>query len=1041
MNWQHTPYTLPLLIAAGISAGLVLYSWRYRLGAGSMPFVVVMLALVVWSVGYALELASVDLVDKIFWAKIEYLGIVTVPVGWLAFTLQYTGREAWLTRRNLAALAAEPLVALLLVWTNEAHDLIWRTTRLDTSGSFSMLHFSYGPLFQVHVAYSYLLLLGGTLLLLQALARSPQLYRWQALAILIGVLAPWAGNALYISGLSPFPHLDLTPFGYTLTGLVVTLGLLRFRLLDILPVARDAIVTDMPDGVMVLDAQNRIVDLNPAAAKIVGLPVSEAIGQLARQVLTSWPDLAESYRDVEETHSEISLGEDDGQIIYDLRISPMHDRRGQLSGRLVVLRDITERKRTERALVAQKQLFERLVAVARATAERFTLEAMLQNVLDVATSLTDAEHASLFLLSEADVVTHAILARGAVTPAQEQEIVGLVMNRGLSGWVVRNRQAALVADTAQDSRWLALPDAPYTARSALAVPIMSRTAVLGVLTLTHPEMGHFDTEHLELMQAAADQMALALRNAQIYDAQRRLANRQATLYEGLRAVGAYLDPEAAIRVAVIVVARMTGWPAVAVLLPERSAGATPVNLVVRAAAGALAVAEGLRVPISRSITGRAFRTGETQNVPDVSVDPHYVTGDPAVRSELAVLLRRGERVLGVLDVESDRRAAFDTDDVQLAESLGEAIALAVDNARLFQQVVEGRGRLQTLIESSRDGIVLVEMDGSVPVVNAPALELLDVPGQPEDWVDRPVREGLSILRRQAPSVVRAAVAEIRRVQTGDEPPGEGEFDVGPRTVHWLNLPVMSGTVPLGRLVVLHDVTEERLLERMRDDLTHTMVHDLRNPLTSISASLSFLEALWDDDLPPTQSSILEIAQSSTHMMLDLVNAILDISRLESGRMPLDRAEVAVGDLIAAVLAGQLPVALGKDLELERDVPPDLPGAWVDAKLVERVLHNLVGNAVKFTPSGGVVRVTAQVNAVEGRPRILVAVSDTGPGISPDIRDRLFQKFVTGRQEGRGSGLGLTFCKMVIEAHDERIWIESTPDEGVTFFFTLPVVTK
>jgi signal transduction histidine kinase len=176
------------------------------------------------------------------------------------------------------------------------------------------------------------------------------------------------------------------------------------------------------------------------------------------------------------------------------------------------------------------------------------------------------------------------------------------------------------------------------------------------------------------------------------------------------------------------------------------------------------------------------------------------------------------------------------------------------------------------------------------------------------------------------------------------------------------------------------------------------------------------------------------------MMLDLVNAILDISRLESGRMPLDRAEVAVGDLITATVAAQLPVALEKDLELEREVPSDLPAAWVDAKLMERVLQNLVGNAVKFTPDGGVVRVTAEIDGAETDPRILVAVSDTGPGISLQIRDRLFQKFVTGRQEGRGSGLGLAFCKMVVEAHDERIWVESTPGEGTTFFFTLPVAT-
>ena len=1039
MNWQHTPYTLPLLIAAGISAGLALYFWRRQRGTGATPFVFLMLALIVWSVGYALELASADQAQKVFWAKVQYLGIAPLPVAWLAFALQYAGREGWLTHRNLAALTIEPCVILLLVWSNDIHGLIWQKIELDTSGLFSVLDLIHGPFFWAHIAYSYLLLLGGTIVLLRTLVRSPRLYRGQAIVVLISVLAPWVGNVLYISGLNPFPGLDLTPFGYTLTGLVTTWGLVRFRLLDTVPVARDAVVTGMADGVMVLNAQDRIVDLNPAAERIIGWSISEAVGQPADRVLSSWPDLVESYHGMEDAYTEIAVHEGEVQHTYELRISPMRDRRGRFTGHLIVFHDITDRKQVEAALVAQKQWFEKLVAVARATAERFTLDATLQNVLEVAASLTGAEHGSLFLLGEDDVVTHAILARGKVTPAQEQEIVGLVMDRGLSGRVVRDRKAALVGDTTHDDRWLMLPDAPYTARSALVVPIMSRSSVLGVLTLTHPGVDHFNAEHLEWMQAAADQMALALRNAQIYDAQRRLANRQATLYEVLRAVGAYLDPEAVIKVAVIVVARMTSWPAVAVLLPDKEDRESATHLVVHAVAGVLSGVEGRHLPIDQGITGRAFRMGQTQYVPDVSADPDYVADDPAIYSELAVLLQRGERVLGVLNIESDRRSAFDTEDIQLAESLGEAIALAVDTARLFKEVADGRGRLQALIESSRDGIILVEMDGRVPVVNAPALELLGLPGQPEDWIDQTIRDGLVILRRHVPKVVRAALAEIRRIEKGDEPSGEGECEVSPRTIHWLNLPVMSGTTPLGRLLILRDVTEERLLDRMRDDLTHTMVHDLRNPLTAISVSLQFLDTLIADTASSYERQMLDIAQESSQKMLGLVSAILDISRLENGRMPVVRTQVSLDDLVAGVLDSQAPLATEKRLHLESDIPPDLPPAWVDAKLIERVLQNLVGNAIKFTPSGGVIRVTAGIDDTAEHPRLLVSVSDTGPGIPPEIQDRLFQKFVTGRQEERGSGLGLAFCRMVVEAHGERIWVESTPGSGTTLFHTLPML--
>ena len=194
------------------------------------------------------------------------------------------------------------------------------------------------------------MLLLGTLLLIQALIRSPRLYRRQAGALLISVLAPWVGNALYVSGLSPFLHLDLTPFAFTLTGLMGTWGLFRFRLLDIVPVARDAVIEGMSDGVIVLDVQNRIVDLNPAAQRIIGRSAAEAIGQPAAQLLSDRPDLVERYRDVTGAHAEIVLGEGEAQRCFDLRISPLYGRRGHLTGRLVVLRDITERKRTEEAL-------------------------------------------------------------------------------------------------------------------------------------------------------------------------------------------------------------------------------------------------------------------------------------------------------------------------------------------------------------------------------------------------------------------------------------------------------------------------------------------------------------------------------------------------------------------------------------------------------------------------------------------------------------------------------------------------------------------
>src|SRR5215203_3525893 len=185
MRWQVTPYSYLLLLAAVISAALVVYTWRRRGTPGAESLALLMAGLCIWTAGYALELSGADLPTKILWAKVEYLGIATVPISWLAFALQYTDREGQLTPRNLTLLSALPLVTLLLAWTNEAHGLIWSSTRLGQGGPFPALEVDHGVWFWVHLSYSYLLLLVGTILLISMLTHSPNLYRKQNLALLM----------------------------------------------------------------------------------------------------------------------------------------------------------------------------------------------------------------------------------------------------------------------------------------------------------------------------------------------------------------------------------------------------------------------------------------------------------------------------------------------------------------------------------------------------------------------------------------------------------------------------------------------------------------------------------------------------------------------------------------------------------------------------------------------------------------------------------------------------------------------------------------
>jgi len=358
-----------------------------------------MLFVAQWSLCYAFELGTASLQTKVFWTKIKFLGMVIVPVAWLFFTLKYSGREEWLKLRKMGLIAVVPLATLLMVWTNDFHGLFWSTLRLDQDPSLPVQFSPYGPWFWVHTLYSYLLLLLGSILMIQALIRSPYLNRGQAVALLISVVSPWVGNALSIFDLSPFPNLDLTPFAFTLTGIGLAWSLFQFRLLDIVPAARETVFESMSDVVIVMDAQNRIVDLNPSAQRVIGCLASESIGQPVEKVLSGWPDLIERSRNRSEAHSEIVWGQNGRKRYFDLSVSPLRDKHDLLTGQLIVLRDITERKQAEEILQNAHDELER--KVRDRTAELLIVNEQLKKEIEERTWAEEELKGSLKLIGRA----------------------------------------------------------------------------------------------------------------------------------------------------------------------------------------------------------------------------------------------------------------------------------------------------------------------------------------------------------------------------------------------------------------------------------------------------------------------------------------------------------------------------------------------------------------------------------------------------------------------------------------------------------------
>ena len=334
-------YWLPPLVTAIVASLLAAYLYRRRSAPGAESLIALMTAVGIWSLGYSLEFASVGLADKTFWTRMEYLGVAWIAPAWLSFALGYT-QSGWLRkRRSRFLLYLIPMAAIFGAMTNPQTHLLWTDVSLDNSGPIPLIIFQRTLFFWVYIIYSYLLILVGTLLMASKFLSAGNVYRKQLWIVMIGVAPPWLANVLYVTGLTPWPNLELTPFAFTASGLVLTVGLFRYQFMEIIPLARDAVMAGIQDAVFVLDINHRLVDLNKAAARMMNQSMESLIGRTADQFFTGQPGLMNRFQSNFEGRDEISFEKN----LLELQASTLTDGAGRKIGRLLTLRDVTEHKK------------------------------------------------------------------------------------------------------------------------------------------------------------------------------------------------------------------------------------------------------------------------------------------------------------------------------------------------------------------------------------------------------------------------------------------------------------------------------------------------------------------------------------------------------------------------------------------------------------------------------------------------------------------------------------------------------------------------
>jgi diguanylate cyclase (GGDEF)-like protein/PAS domain S-box-containing protein len=395
LSFHLTAYAFANALAGVIELLIAIVAWRRRSLPCSVALSLMMLAGMVWSFGAALEHASYGIPAKILWSKVEYLGTLTVPILYLLFSFEYNRLDDWLTPKRVALLFTVPSITFLVTLTNEWHGLVWPTFT-PSSRDPNIIVFGHGPVYYIGaLGYSYVALFVGTTLMIWAGVRFNDLYRRQTVSLMIGSLIPWAANIAYNMGYSPTPGLEITPLALAFTGMCFAAGIYFFRLLDLTPVARETLIEKMSEGVLVLDRQNRVIDINPAGRRLVA-STAVAGGALKQgEMLDQWPELLENIRDVIEHRSEIVVRGSSNRYV-DVSVSPIRNRQGDMTGRLIVLTDITARKAAE--LEVQRvnaEMRDRLVQI-----EKLQEELREQNVRDPLTGLYNRRYMDERLESE-----------------------------------------------------------------------------------------------------------------------------------------------------------------------------------------------------------------------------------------------------------------------------------------------------------------------------------------------------------------------------------------------------------------------------------------------------------------------------------------------------------------------------------------------------------------------------------------------------------------------------------------------------------------
>jgi|GEM_PF-322199 len=658
------------------------------------------------------------------------------------------------------------------------------------------------------------------------------------------------------------------------------------------------------------------------------------------------------------------------------------------------------------------------------------LEELLELITFSAHGLLDASNTVLYLLDDSSQVLLPRVALGADSVVMRQAT--LQVGEGLSGLAVQSKCSYILNEAHLSTLSKHMEGTPLEPEALLTVPLLQRGQAAGVLAVSRYGEGvQFGPADQEIAELLASQAVVAINNARLYVHVRRRADDMASLNRIARTVGSTLDLDEVLRQVIQELNRSFHVEAGSLLLMD----AERHDLYfVTTLEGGLERFLDVRIPVGVGIVGHVAATAEPLVVNDPAHDPRFyskVSSDVGFvnRNIICVPLMSRDRVIGVIELLNKEGGEFDQDDLDRLQGIAATVAVAIENADLYQQTEEERGRLTAILISTADAIVATDAQQRVLLINPAAAQAFGL--APQECVGRPYQEalthqGLRNLFDRALHIDHALTDELT------VEPREGIV----QTFYANIAPVRAaGDLTLGHVAVMQDISTLKELDKMKSEFVSVVSHDLKTPLTAIRgfADLTAITGPLSDQQRDFVTRIKDITREMANMISDL----LDIGKIEAG-IEMDRVSCSIPALAQDVLSDLEFRAKEKEIAVELEVAEPTPTVVGDPNRLKQVLMNLVGNAIKYTPDGG--HVWIRIGPEDGR--LITAVQDTGYGISARDQKQLFQKFFRVRTEQtahiEGTGLGLAIVRSIVEHHGGRIWVESEPGKGSTFAFSLPV---